>query len=501
MTTNSTKSEGSHVVSIMLHPEKWQRDKLETRFHMAKQAYNRALDEWLKRRRKYHQHPVFRDAMDLECEKKRRQAFRHAMEDVGFVRTYSQSISASDKNELFDGTDIAHHLSSEILRRVCGFAVDAVWNWHDKHTKGKPSFKFEPPPLVGNRSIRLDGTNIRVGGVRGGANAMILPLSPKQLSHEKIQRSLSRMAKYPTIMLVRKKIRGSVEYEAKITCEGHAPISQDTQVSGGVVGVDVGPQRIAAVGDSSAIETPILNDAFYSDHLRNLRVLQRKRDRQWRANNPEYYDDKGRIKPGPKDWTISKGMEQTMDAEREVHRVIEEDRKRQHYELCKRLLSMGNKFVVEDNCYSGWQSGLFGKSVSKAAPSAFIDRLEEKATSAGGWLRRVSTWDTYLSSRCHCGKRTKKKLSQRMHRCKCGVTAQRDLYSAFLARYVDGEGNLDAARASREWVLLEPAIQSASRESESARDETCEPSFHVEDPERAEQIDWIPDVEHGGGLR
>lgn len=500
MTKSSKAIAGSHVVSIMLHPEKWQRDKLKTRFHMAKQAYNRALDEWLKRRRKYQAHPIFRDAMNMEGGRARKQAFRHAMEDVGFVRTYSQAISAADKNEMFDGTDIAHHLSSEIIRKVCGFAVDAVWNWHDKHTKGKPRFKYDPPPLKANRSISMSGGEIRIGGVRGGAGALSVELSPK-LTSEKIQRSLDSVASYPTIMIVRKEVRGRIQYEAKITCNGHAPISADTTIGCGVVGVDVGPQRIAAVSDTSAIETPILDDGFYTDHLATLRRTQRKRDRQWRANNPEHYDDKGRIRPGPKDWTISNGMESTMRDEREAHRVVEEERKRQHYELCKRLLSMGNKFVVEDNCYAAWQASHFGKSVSKAAPSAFIDRLEEKAQSAGGWVRRVSTWDTYLSQRCHCGARKKKSLSQRVHRCDCGVVAQRDLYSAFLARYIDGEGNFDAGRAQREWSLLEPAIQSASKENESARDETREPSFRAEDPERVEQIDWIPDAEQVGGLR
>jgi hypothetical protein len=32
---------------------------------------------------------------------------------------------------------------------------------------------------------------------------------------------------------------------------------------------------------------------------------------------------------------------------------------------------------------------------------------------------------------------SKKKLSERVHKCECGVVAQRDLYSAFLAKHIE----------------------------------------------------------------
>src|SRR5260370_28934028 len=59
--------------------------------------------------------------------------------------------------------------------------------------------------------------------------------------------------------------------------------------------------------------------------------------------------------------------------------------------------------------------------------------------STGGTLREVPTRTTKLSQFCHgCGKTLKKPLAQRWHQCACGVgPVQRDLYSAFLAAYLD----------------------------------------------------------------
>ncbi len=59
--------------------------------------------------------------------------------------------------------------------------------------------------------------------------------------------------------------------------------------------------------------------------------------------------------------------------------------------------------------------------------------------STGGTLHEVPTRSTKLSQFCHgCGRFVPKPLSQRWHQCPCGVgPVQRDLYSAFLAAFLD----------------------------------------------------------------
>jgi hypothetical protein len=81
----------------------------------------------------------------------------------------------------------------------------------------------------------------------------------------------------------------------------------------------------------------------------------------------------------------------------------------------------------------------------------FVVLLKRKAESASADAYEFPTRPTKLSQTCHgCGKVAKKPLSQRWHRCECGVIAQRDLYSAFLAKCVEGD-RLNVDRARREW--------------------------------------------------
>ena len=71
-----------------------------------------------------------------------------------------------------------------------------------------------------------------------------------------------------------------------------------------------------------------------------------------------------------------------------------------------------------------------------------------------------STRTTALSQRCVCGKKHKKRLSERVHACECGVTAQRDLFSAYLARFVEDDA-LQVAKARASWPGAEPLLRTA----------------------------------------
>jgi len=93
--------------------------------------------------------------------------------------------------------------------------------------------------------------------------------------------------------------------------------------------------------------------------------------------------------------------------------------------------------------------------VGRRAPGMFVERLSRKAASADGKVIAFPTRTTALSQVCHCGRRAKKPLSLRWHECPCGVSAQRDLYSAHLARFVyqaaDARYLLDAGQAQQAW--------------------------------------------------
>src|SRR5262249_48498017 len=133
-----------------------------------------------------------------------------------------------------------------------------------------------------------------------------------------------------------------------------------------------------------------------------------------------------------------------------------------HGQLAHRVLALGATFQLEQLSYRAWQRR-FGRSIQLCAPSLFVDRLSRLAASAGGTLGAVSPPPAKLSPTCHRGRVAAKLLRQRWHTCPtCGASAQRDLFSAFLARFVHSETSLlDAGQALRAWPCAEPLLQAA----------------------------------------
>jgi len=90
--------------------------------------------------------------------------------------------------------------------------------------------------------------------------------------------------------------------------------------------------------------------------------------------------------------------------------------------------------------------------------------LRRTVASTGGTLAEVPTRTTALSQWCHgCGRRVKKPLSQRWHQCACGVgPVQRDLYSAYLAAYLDLADPIPScARYQGYWESAEARLRAA----------------------------------------
>lgn len=197
-----------------------------------------------------------------------------------------------------------------------------------------------------------------------------------------------------------------------------------------------------------------------------VRVLQRQLERQRRANNPENYFPDGRIRPGKKSWKRSKKMDKTQAKLAEEHRRLAAHRKCLHNQLINRLLQMGDQFQLEKLSYRSFQK-CFGRSVAFRAPGMFVSRLKRKAESACASVRAFSTYRTALSQRCHCGKKQKKPLRQRVHDCECGVRAQRDLYSAFLARFVM-INKLQVSKAAKAWKETDAFLNVAWKQAKAA---------------------------------
>ena len=235
------------------------------------------------------------------------------------------------------------------------------------------------------------------------------------------------------------------------------------------VGLDIGPSTIAVVGETQASLEQFC-EPVARDHKR-VRRLQRKLDRQRRANNPDCYDEKGRAITGKHPTKRSRRQQDTQAELTELFRREAAHRKTLHGQMVNQIIAMGTNIHTEKLSYRGFQK-LYGKSISVRAPRTFLSILTRKAESAGGKVYEFNTRTTALSQVCLCGQKHKKCLSERIHTCDCGVEAQRDLFSACLARFVrpvdeDGESKdrLQVIKANASWSGAEPLLRTAWRQA------------------------------------
>ena len=141
-------------------------------------------------------------------------------------------------------------------------------------------------------------------------------------------------------------------------------------------------------------------------------------------------------------------------------------RKTAHGALANHVLRLGNHIKTEKLSYKGWQKQ-WGRSIGLRAPGMFVTLLKRKAENAGGRVEEINTYKTALSQTCHCGRKAKKLLSERWHKCPCGVIAQRDLYSAYLACFVVKDKLMvDDARVA--WSGMDIALRTAMSELKHA---------------------------------
>ena len=232
--------------------------------------------------------------------------------------------------------------------------------------------------------------------------------------------------------LVRRRIKGRRYYYAQLVLRGQ-PCPR-RQTGAGRVGADVGPSTIAVVADGA-----VALERFCAELLpqqQRIRRLQRRLDRQHRAGSPACFDERGRHAKGRCPWSRSRRAQLTGAALAEALRRLAAQRRGLHGNLANRVLSHGTDIRIERLSYRAFQRG-FPRSVRDRAPGMFVSLLRRKAASAGGGVVEFATRTTALSQVCVCGRRERKALSLRVHACPCGITAQRDVFSAFLARHVD----------------------------------------------------------------
>lgn len=437
------------VLTLPLQTEKFQEDILKKRLEIARKMYNACLNELLKRYRTMQQSKEYQKACKMTKGKDRNKILSGLNKQYGVteysLHAYIKPMQARFKDNIDSFT------AQKIATRCFGAFQELVF-----HKAKKVHFKrYGEMNSIEGKSNK---TGIRFIDNRLVWNKLSVSavIKPNDIY---AQMALENRIKYCRI--VRKSIRGKYKFYIQLVLEGVPPLKVNKEIgevknsiSNGNVGLDIGTQTIAICSnkDVKLLElAPEVNNVE-----KQKRILNRKLDRQRRANNPNKYNADGTIKKGNKDkWAKSNRYIKTQNELKELQRKQSVIRKQSHEKLANYILSLGNIVKVETMNYKGLQARArettvnektgrynkkkrFGKPLANKAPSMFLTILDNKLKWHGEQLLKVDTWKVKASQYNHIDDEyVKKELSERWNYFN-NYKIQRDLYSAFLIMNVKG---------------------------------------------------------------
>lgn len=442
----------SFVCELPLATTPEQDRALSVRLEAARQVYNVCLGESLRLLALMRESRDWQKARQMPKGKDRTSLYRAVIERFDFRQSAIDRVAIACKNGCWIGDHIGPHEAQAVGKR----AFQAV-RQYALGKRGRPRFK-------GRRGLRSVEAKTNAAGIRwrGGriewAGLSIPAMFDPKDRHGWQADALSNETKYCRI--VRRVVNGRDRWCVQLVQEGVSPWKAKNEIGEGETGLDLGPSAIAVVGENDALLKrfcPTVEQPW-----KEIRRIQRAMDRSRRATNPDNYNPDGTVKKGVRIWLKSSHYEKHAVRVADVERRLAAERKRSHGELGNQVIRFGKIVNSEKISYRSFQRA-FGKSVKVRGPGMFVSTMRRKAERAGGALVEFSTATTLLSQVCHgCGSAKKKPLSLRIHACECGVgPVQRDLYSAFLARFVH-EDRLDARQAELAWPGAEPLLRRAA---------------------------------------
>jgi hypothetical protein len=454
------------LLELPLRVDAGQSRRLHAHLETARCFYNALLGEATKRLHQMRSDPAWQAARCLSHAKKqeRSTAFSQVRQQYRF-----SEYAMHDHAKTLRTSWLADHLDSTMAQTLASrafHAVNRVCLGQAKHVR----FKSRGRGFDSVEGKRNDtGMRFVLQGAEEGNQGYLIwgtDRIPALIDWKDgvVQHGLRHRIKY--IRLIRRKAsspqaRGADHegnrYVVQLILEGLALQKPKNGVGNESIGLDIGPTSIAIVARHGEVHLKTLCEEL-KPASRKQRCLQRRMERQRRANNPQNYDERGRVKKGRLNWKTSQQYRATRRQHATTERKLAAYRKSLHGHLINHIVGVGNQIQIEKTSFKSWQR-LFGKSVGLRTPGMFYEHLKRIVAKTGGTLREVSTFKTKLSQYCHrCQTYEKKPLSQRWHHCRCGIgPVQRDLYSAFLLAFLKTSETIPSISLT-EWEGAEPRL-------------------------------------------
>lgn len=449
-------------LTLPLKLEKWQEDRLAKRLEIARQIYNTLLNFELKKLRKLETSEEYISVQEKLKEITEKAERSKLYKDLEKLRRDAGFSEYAFKNDI---KNFYKYFNDNIGSAVAVHGIAAqVWVAFDKlfHGNGKAVHFRRHGELNSLRGYSVAGKSggveiiFRETYIEWKGLKLPIKLDP---NNDYEQQMLQYRVKYCRI--IRKPGKNKNHWYVQLSLEGKPVVkySKDTgevlhPIGSGAVGIDIGPQTIAYVSESEVVLKEL------ADKVKNIerekRIIQRKLDRSRRATNPDNYAPDGTIKRGVKLTRNKSKRYQKFQKQLAFIQHRQADlRKRQHNELANHLLTLGDRFYIEDMAWPALtrraknteisektgrfkRKKRFGKSVGNKAPATLTNLLDLKLKSRG--LEGVVKVDTkvrasqynHMTDDYH-----KKELRERWNNMPDGRRIQRDLYSAFLLQHMN----------------------------------------------------------------
>lgn len=441
----------TYTYTLKLKTNNKMKRELNKRLQKGAVVYSETLKELLSRERKLKRDPLYKKAYKLEKGKERNAILNELDKKYNLSQFGAVAIANKKRKDLC--------LDAYIPNKVGQCLGDRAYlAFKKKHFVVNNTSKVIRPKMIdslvspANTGIRIKNGKVYYG-VTGKWKTHLLEI-PVVYKNDEYEQEILR-GKIVQNRILKKIQNGKEHFYLQMILKAEvAPRKYDTSDMFGNVGIDIGTSTVAI---SSYYETKLEELApGIGRQEKEIARLQRKLDRQRRANNPQNYNEDGTIVRGKKTWTYSKKYYQTKNKLRKIKTKQAERRTLAHKTLANEIVGLGDRFVVEQMSFAGLQKRAketkvnektnkiqskkrFGATIGHRAPATLISLIEQKCKSQGKTFIKADTKSVKASQFDHLTEEyTKHSLSTRV-KFVGDDKVQRDLYSAFLLAHVEDD--------------------------------------------------------------
>lgn len=316
------------------------------------------------------------------CLEQRKIAYKTEKRSIGYFEQCAWFTVAKKENKFFQR--INRHAACATMRRLDKSFQAFFRRVKAGQTPGYPRFKAQDRfnsftyPSIGN-GARVLGNKLRLQNIG--------------LVRINLHRDIEGVHKTITVS------REAGKWFVIVACELPAVAIAESDKS--IIGLDVGLQQFVTDSEGNYVAPLQPLKPILADLRREQRSLSRK------------------VKGGS-----NRRKHRTKVAT--LHAKVANTRRDQHHKIAAILVNRSSGIVVESLNIKGMLGNhKLARAISDAGWNSFLMILKHKAESAGVQYMEVDA--RYTSQTCPvCGNIAKKSLSERMHRCECGYSAQRD---------------------------------------------------------------------------